>query len=349
MRIEQDTKLDFDDVLLLPQRSEHASRKDVAVKRHFKFKYSPIELNCVPIIAANMDCTGTLAMAESLAKLECLTALHKFYSNKEINSILVKYPRNIFYTLGIRQQDKEKFTQYINEYNAPDLICLDVPNGYIQTFVEYCRWVRSLCPLSVIMAGNVCTETMTSELVISGGIDIVKIGIGPGRTCQTRMVTGIGVPQISAIDSCGEKVRGLHAHICSDGGMKTPGDVCKGLAAGADFVMLGSMLAGSEESDGEWTLDYSFKGYEDTNPAVRKKSLKIHGMSSNKAMEKHYGKIDDYKTSEGREIEVPYKGPVQNVIKEILGGVRSCCAYIGSASIFEMSKCATFIRTNRVH
>lgn len=350
MRIEQDTKLDFDDVLILPQRSELVSRQDVNITRQFRFKYSPLELNCSPLIAANLDTVGTLEMAESLSKLKCLTALHKFYPNNILGPFLTNklYSHNTFYTLGIRQQDQDKFKEYIKEYGQPELICIDVPNAYLQTFVTYCSWVRSQCPMSIIMAGNVVTADMCSELIISGKIDICKVGLGSGSQCLTRKMTGIGLGQISAIDECSEKARCLHAHICSDGGIRSPGDFCKSLCAGADFNMLGTFLAGTDSSQGEWIYDYSFRGYEDINPEKRKKYLKIYGMSSNKAMKKYYGDIPNYKTSEGQEETlIPYKGPVEGVVEQIFGGVRSCATYLGAKSIFEMSKCATFIKMNR--
>lgn len=347
MRIEEGIQLDFEDVLLAPKRSELTSRKEVDVKRYFKFKYSPIELNVVPLIASNMDSIGTMEMCISLAEFDCLTALHKFYPNSELGPFLKKYSKNAFYTLGFRQQDRDKFEDYIKEYGSPDLICIDVPNGYIQSFVDYCSSIRAKCPFSVIMAGNICDNIQTSELLINGKVDIIKCGIGGSKVCTTRIITGVGRGQLSALDSVSEMCRGLHGHSCSDGGIKLIGDISKALSVG-DFVMIGSLFGGHEENNGEWTYDYQFRGYEDTNPEKRKKSIKISGMSSRKIMEKYYGKQDDYKASEGQEIVVDYKGPIENTIKEILGGIRSAAMYIGAKNVFEMSKCASFYRVSRI-
>lgn len=336
MKIEEDIKLDFDDVLIKPKRSETASRANIQIDRFFSFKYTPQTLACCPIIAANMDTTGTLAMAVSLEKKLCLTALHKFYSISSFNTCYNS--RSWFYSLGINNADFSKLNQFIETYKmAPKLICIDVANGYTQQFVKKCYEIRVLCPDSIIMAGNVCTPEMTQELVINGKVDIVKIGIGPGSVCTTRLKTGIGYPQLSAIAECSDVAHGLNAHICADGGIKNPGDVCKALGAGADFVMIGSMLAGTDECNGSWNYENGIK-----------KSLLFHGMSSEQAQIEHNGQMEDYKTAEGIEIEVPYKGLAEDIIKDIQGGIRSCCAYIGARTIKELPKCCTFIRVNRI-
>jgi GMP reductase len=334
MKIEDDIKLDFDDVLIKPKRSEAASRKEVCITRFFKFKYSPYAINKCPIIAANMDTTGSISMAKSLNRQTCLTALHKFH-DREILSLVQIEDHSWFYTLGIQDEDFEKLK---NLGWKPMLICVDVANGYTQQFVKRCAEIREYSPFSIIMAGNVCTPEMVQELVINGRVDIVKIGIGPGSVCTTRLKTGCGYPQLSAIAECADVAHGLSAHICADGGIKNAGDVCKALGAGADFVMIGSLLSGTDECDGEWFY----------NDSCQERQLKYHGMSSKEAQTLHHGKMDDYKSAEGIEIIVPNKGPAINIIKDIQGGIRSCCAYIGAKSIKDLAKCCTFIKVNRI-
>jgi GMP reductase len=363
MKIEQDVKLDFDDVLIKPKRSESPSRSTVQLNRKFKFKYSPYELDCIPLIAANMDTTGSISMAKSLTSLECLTALHKFYPVE----MLVKHftlsddSTKTWYTLGISEKDENKLREFEIRYRTPQLINIDVANGYSQYFVEFCKKIRSRFPFATIMAGNIATPEMAQELVIGGKVDIVKVGIGPGSVCLTRMKTGVGFPQLSAIAECADVVHGLGAHICGDGGCKYPKDICKAFGAGADFVMLGGMLAGTEECEGIW--EYEWKHRESGNKQWSKynwndngldsyttgsKRLRFHGMSSKEAMDLHHGGMADYKASEGEEITVPYKGKAEEVIKDILGSLRGCASLIGAESLKDIPKCCTFVRVNRI-
>jgi len=359
MKIEPDIKLDFDDVLIKPKRSEAASRASVDLRRQFRFKYGGY-LDMVPIIASNMDSIGTIAMMGALHEHNCITALHKFYKAEEIANIDLIH----FITIGIQGYELEKLRKIIElrgENYVRYYINIDVANGYTQNFVHFIKEVRSIVPRnSVIMAGNVATPEMTQELIINGEADIVKVGIGPGSVCTTRLKTGIGYPQLSAIAECADVAHGLKAHICADGGCKNPGDVAKAFGAGADFVMIGGMLAGTEECEGKWTYKKEYKyhpgppGMEqydgidmagtDTNEKI---ALAFHGMSSREAMEQHNGGIAEYKAAEGVEIEVPYKGPVSEVIKDILGGLRSACAYVGADNIKHFPRSCTFIRVNR--
>lgn len=350
MKIEEDIKLDFDDVLLKPKRSTVGSRQDVDLLRQFKTLYSEQTLEGIPIIAANMFCTGTFAMAKVLTDYNISTAYHKFYTNQEISQ-----HRNLnhFYSIGITDEDINKLKAYISEYlEAPYRICVDVANGYSSYFVEKLKLIRALCPQSIIMGGNVCTAEMVQELIISGKVDIVKCGIGPGSTCQTRKVTGVGFPQLSCALECADAAHGLGGLVCIDGGMRTSGDIAKAYGAGADFVMLGGMLAGCEECAGTW--DYDNRNvyrdpWGDGFGTRQKKTLNFYGMSSEQAMITHYGEKKPYKASEGISIKVPYKGFATDVIREILGGLRSACTYVGARRLKDLSKCATFIRVNRVH
>ena len=348
MQIENDIKLDFNDVLIKPKRSQAVSRADVDLTRKFKFLNcqhhddNPIDVG-VPIIAANMDTIGTMEMARELAKHGCSTALHKFYSLSEIEKFYREEDESVldkvFYTTGTGNADFEKLRVLYKLAVPLPKICIDVANGYTQSFVDKCKEVRDLFPNSIIMAGNVCTPEQTLELLLVGKVDILKCGIGGGKSCKTRLVAGVGVPQLSAIIECADAAHGVGGHICSDGGIRMPGDVAKAIGAGADFVMIGGYFAGHDECCGHFICDENGK----------KQKMVFYGMSSNEAMKKHYGSKAKYRASEGRVLEVPYKGRISETIEEILGGLRSTCTYVGTNKLKDLSKCTTFIRVNRVH
>lgn len=354
MRIEQDVKLDFDDVLIKPKRSETGSRSEVNLLRSFKIRTGKIGgLAGVPIIASNMDTVGTFAMCKALAKHSIFTCLHKFYTEAELIEFFSRDrdAMHAFYTLGISDNDINKLLS-VSKSAKIDGICIDVANGYTKYFVDKVRYIREKFPDAVILAGNVATGDMTQELLLNGA-DIVKVGIGPGKVCETRKVTGVGYYQLSAIIECADTAHGVGGHICADGGCATSGDICKAFGAGADFVMLGTMLAGHDECEGEWFYEPKYEWHDGTTdyptPGLRqsgtqKKSLKVYGMSSREAMEKHYGGVAEHRAPEGCCIEVPYKGPVANTVNNILGGLRSSCSYVGTNDIKHFSKCTTFIK-----
>lgn len=354
MRIE-DIKLDFDDVLIRPKRSELSSRKDVDIKREYSFKHSHFYYSGVPIIAANMDSVGTIEMSKAFYKHEMMVALHKYYNLEEIYEHLqiddkedyAVYNTGVWYSMGISEQDYEKFVKYEKMVHpGSDIkICIDVANGYQESFVEFIIKIRNEYPKITIMAGNVVTADITESLIMAGA-DIVKIGIGPGSVCTTRTKTGVGYPQLSAIIECADAAHGLGGHICADGGCRTPGDVAKAFGAGADFVMLGGMLAGHDECEGEKIYGASvFNTIH--NPHQEVTHMKFYGMSSTEAQEKHGEGLKEYRASEGKCVEVPYKGPVENIIQEILGGLRSTCTYVGARELKELTKRTTFVRVNR--
>ncbi|HVE44921.1 MAG TPA: GMP reductase [Gammaproteobacteria bacterium] len=336
MRIETDIKLDFSDVLIRPKRSVLKTRADVSLTREFKFKHASTLWQGVPIIAANMDHTGTFNMAKTLSEHGLLTALDKFIEVEAWQHFVKEHPSvlsSCFVSAGISDADFARLEELLAVMPAP-LICLDVANGYTERFVSCLERVREQYPAAVIMAGNVVTGEMVEELILSGA-DIVKIGIGPGSVCTTRKKTGVGYPQLSAIIECADAAHGLGGHVCADGGCATPGDVAKAFAAGADFVMLGGMFAGHDECSGE-VIEEGDKRYK-----------RFYGMSSTEAMERHHGSIADYRSSEGRSVNVPYRGPVKNTILDILGGIRSTCTYVGAHRLKELSKRTTFIRVAR--
>jgi GMP reductase len=337
MRIEYDVKLDFHDVLIRPKRSVLKTRADVSLEREFRFKHSKTTWKGVPIIAANMDHTGTIAMAKALADHHLLTALDKFITPDAWSALAADTKANAaphtFVSMGIADGDFAHLEQMMQAAPCP-FLCLDVANGYTERFVACLEHLREKYPQTVIMAGNVVTGEMVEELILSGA-DIVKIGIGPGSVCTTREKTGVGYPQLSAIIECADAAHGLGGQVCADGGCVTPGDVAKAFAAGADFIMLGGMLAGHDECLGDVITEDG------------KKFKRFYGMSSMEAMERHHGSMADYRASEGRSVNVPYRGPVKNTILDILGGIRSTCTYVGAHQLKELSKRTTFIRVAR--
>lgn len=329
MKIEDGIKLDFSDVLFRPKRSTLASRKEVSLSRTYTFKHSGKEYTGVPIMAANMDGVGTLAMAESLAKHDMFTCLGKNYDSSGLEWFdgTVNWD-HVAISTGTSNSDFEKLVNMMEHYPF-EYICIDVANGYSEHFGDFVAKVRDKYPTHTIIAGNVVTADMTQELILRGA-DIIKVGIGPGSVCTTRIQTGVGYPQLSAIMECSDAAHGLGGHIIADGGCTCPGDVAKAFGAGADFVMLGGMLAGHDEGGGN----------------VENGKVTFYGMSSDTAMNKHHGGVADYRSSEGRTVEIPYKGPVENTIKNMLGGIRSTCTYVGASELKHLSKCTTFVRVN---
>jgi GMP reductase len=284
-----------------------------------------------------MDTTGTFEMARALDAFRLSTALHKHYSVDECIRFFRSLERKsaAFYSMGITKADEEKFKRVVDAAgDAVGYVCIDVANGYHENFGTFVTRIRSAYPRLVIMAGNVVTGEMTEELILSGA-DIVKVGIGPGSVCTTRKMTGVGYPQLSAVIECADAAHGLSGLICADGGCSTPGDVAKAFGGGADFVMLGGMFAGHDESGGE-RVERDGATYQ-----------RFYGMSSKAAMERYAGGVAEYRAAEGKEVLVPYRGPVANTAQEILGGVRSACTYVGARRLKELSKRTTFVRVTQ--
>ncbi len=340
MRIEYELKLGFKDVMFRPKRSTLRSRSQVNLERQFTFLHSGKKWIGVPIIAANMDTVGTFEMVEALCQEKIITAVHKHYTIEEWSTFLDGKPTDFFQYIalstGTGQSDEEKMDTILRAYPQIEFICIDVANGYSEHFVAFVRKVRAKYKDKVIIAGNVVTGEMVEELLLSGA-DIVKVGIGPGSVCTTRVKTGVGYPQLSAIIECADAAHGLGGQIISDGGCKIPGDVSKAFGGGADFVMLGGMFAGHDESGGEVVEEGG------------KKFRLFYGMSSKTAMDKHSGGVAEYRASEGKTVKVPYRGSVADTVKDILGGVRSTCTYVGAAKLKELSKRTTFIRVQEQH
>ena len=335
MRIESDLKLDYKDVLLKPKRSKLTSRKDVDMEREFKFLNSGKEFTGIPIIASSMDGVGTFSMAKILQNYKMLTVLRKHYEpedwdNAVASGLDLNYVSICTGTNRIWDEDAPEFLTLkvvLEKYPEIPFITLDVANGYHENFVDFVAQMREDFPEQTIIAGNVITAEMTEELILRGA-DIVKCGIGPGSVCTTRLMTGVGIPQLSGIIECADAAHGVGGQVIAEGGCVYPGDVAKAFGAGADFVMLGGMLAGHEESE----------------IAILDGKMEFYGMGSDRAMEIHGARKDGYRGAEGKEIKIPYKGKVEDTMTEIIGGVRSACTYIGATKIKDMPKCATFVQ-----
>jgi len=331
MRIIEEVKLDFKDVLFVPKRSTLTSRREVDLTRHFRFKHSGYEYKGIPIMASNMDGVGTFEMARALTQHSLFTCIVKTkgyadwvenWNNLTENTVAV--------STGITEADSKRLDIILEHCPDIQFICIDVANGYHEHFGDFVEQVRLKYPKKTIIAGNVVTADMTQELIMRGA-DIVKVGIGPGSVCTTRFQTGVGYPQLSAIIECSDAAHGLNAHIIADGGCTSPGDVAKAFGAGADFVMLGGMLAGHTEGGGE----------------VVDGKVKFYGMSSDTAMDKHNGGVASYRSSEGKTVTMSYKGDVEQTVLDILGGLRSTCTYVGAVNLKNLSKCTTFVRVTQ--
>lgn len=341
MRIETDIKLGFKDVMIRPKRSTLKSRSEVSLIRKFHFRHGDNRWEGIPIIAANMDTVGTFEMATVLSGHQVITAIHKHYSVEQWVEFIKAAPAPvtdyICVSTGTAANDAKKLDDIIRACPSLRFICIDVANGYSEHFVDFVKKTRKNYPGQIIIAGNVVTGEMVEELLLAGA-DIIKVGIGPGSVCTTRVKTGVGYPQLSAIVECADAAHGLGGHIISDGGCKVPGDVAKAFGGGADFVMLGGMLAGHAESGGELAEGDDGKKYK-----------LFYGMSSETAMNKYSGGVAEYRASEGKTIKMPFRGPVNETVLDILGGIRSTCTYVGASQLKELTKRTTFIRVQEQH
>ena len=333
MKIEDDIKLDFSDVLIRPKRSKLSSRSQVSLERTLKFPNSNQTWTGIPIIAANMDTVGTYEVYEVLSKHKILTAMHKFYTLEDYQEMDLD-KEYFMVSTGIGENDLINLQNILDNIDVK-FICIDVANGYMDKLCEFCAKVRELYPNKVIIAGNVVTREITEDLFLRGKVDIVKVGIGPGSACTTRLKTGVGMPQLSSIIECADAAHGVNGHIIGDGGITCPGDMSKAFGGGADFVMMGGQFAGHDENPGELIEENG------------KKYKLFYGMSSDTAMNKRYGKMARYRSSEGRTIKIKYKGQLEATVLDYLGGVRSTCTYINAKNIKNISKCCTFMRVNR--
>jgi len=346
MIIEPEIKLDFKDVLIRPKRSTLTTRKEVDLSRKFSFVNAKLDIpykghelipeySGIPIMASNMDGVGTMEVADCLIPHGMFTCLTKIYSENQLEKFFISEENKggrsdyVAMSIGITEEDRSKFSNVYNKVGQKlRYVCIDVANGYTERFCNFIANFRDKFPNIIIIAGNVCTADQTQELILKGA-DIIKCGIGPGSVCTTRVKTGVGYPQLSTIIECSDAAHGLGGHIISDGGCTVAGDLAKAFGGGADFVMLGGMFAGHDEGGGE----------------VKGNKVQFYGMSSKTANEKHFGGLRDYRAAEGKTVEVPYKGKINDTVQDMLGGLRSACTYSGARRLKDLCKCTTFIRT----
>ena len=346
MIIEPEIKLDFKDVLIRPKRSTLTTRKEVDLSRKFSFVNAKLDIpykghelipeySGIPIMASNMDGVGTMEVADTLIPHGMFTCLTKTYSENQLEKFFISEENKggrsdyVAMSIGITEEDRSKFSNVYNKVGKKlRYVCIDVANGYTERFCNFIANFRDSFPNIIIIAGNVCTADQTQELILKGA-DIIKCGIGPGSVCTTRVKTGVGYPQLSTIIECSDAAHGLGGHIISDGGCTVAGDLAKAFGGGADFVMLGGMFAGHDEGGGE----------------VKGNKVQFYGMSSKTANEKHFGGLRDYRAAEGKTVQVPYKGKINDTVQDMLGGLRSACTYSGARRLKDLCKCTTFIRT----
>lgn len=348
--------LDYSDILIRPKMGINLdSRKDVNLVRTFKFKHGQTRTG-LGVFNANMATVGNFAVAKKLLMRGMFATLHKHYTTEEIGAFFDECRGqnvpldNLFITIGLRNADDEiqKLKDLESKYGwcGARNICIDAPNFYIGRALDTLARVRAEFSDAVIMAGNIASSDICLKLL--DGADIIKCGIGSGSACLTRKQTGCGVPMVSLILKCADIAHSVGGHICADGGIVDVGDICKALCLNADFVMVGGMFAGTDEAAGE-KQEKHFETNEvvDGVRLIQTKYFKMYyGMSSEYANNKFAGGMSNYKTSEGRELLIPYTGALDKVLQDITGGIASCCTYIGAASIKHMSKCATIIQVH---
>ena len=335
MKIETDVKLDFSDVLIRPKRTTMTSRSQVDLNRTITFPHSPYTWCGVPIIAANMDTVGTFEVYKALSQQRIITAFHKFYCEEDFKRMRPELNTDYYMvSTGIKEHDFQRLQNILSVVPDTKFICIDVANGYMEALLDYCVRVREAYPDKIIVAGNVVSREMTEALIIRGKVDIVKVGIGSGSACTTRLKTGVGMPQLSAIMECADAAHGANGFIIGDGGITSPGDMAKAFGGGADFIMCGGVFSGHDENPGD-IIEIDGDKYK-----------LFYGMSSSKAMKTHYGQVANYRSSEGRVVQVCYKGSILDTVNDFLGGIRSMCTYVNAKKIKHVPKCVTFIRVN---
>lgn len=348
--------LDYSDILIKPKIGINLnSRKDVNLQRIFKFKHGQIRTG-LGVFNANMATVGNFSVAEKLLSKGMFATLHKHYSVEEIGHFLEQCRNenipldNLFVTIGLKNHNKEiqklKDLENKHHWKSSQNICIDAPNFYIPKALDILAKIRQEFPDSVIMAGNIASGDICLKLLDYA--DIIKCGIGSGSACLTRKQTGCGTPMVSLILECADIAHSVNGHICADGGIVDVGDICKAFCLNADFVMAGGIFAGTDEAAGERTEKH-FETNEiiDGKHVIQTRYFKqYYGMSSEYANNKFAGGMCDYKTSEGRELLIPYTGALDKVLQDITGGIASCCTYIGAASVKHVSKCATIIQVN---
>lgn len=364
MQIIDSVQLDFSDVLIKPRRSSIDSRSKVDITREYKFKWCPYVIKGTGIMQANMGTIGNFNVSRKMLENGLFACLHKYHSVEDLiefyGELYDKYVhsgdkslRRCLLGIGLRDDGIEKLRAINKALGIQVGVKFDVPNGYIPQVKEKVIELRKEFPEMFIMVGNVVTGDITEDLILSGA-DCVAVGIGPGGQCLTRPTTGCGRPQLSAIIECADAAHQVGGMVCADGGITCPGDLGKAFGAGADFIMIGSLFAGTDEADGEIISKWIFNGeYEPAmdgsgfEPCLELKEFKqFYGMSSTLAQEKFGNGKPKYRASEGRVSLVPYVGSIDGVIEELLGGLRSTMTYIGAWKLKNIPKQCTFYKVH---
>ena len=340
MRIIEETQLDFDDVLIQPKCSKLLSRSQISLEREFKWYDANNQhkhtMKCISYGTTNMGTVGTCKIAELMAKSGHIACLEKHIPYEEIDKLFSKLTEEeqsrVIPSIGIKESTDDIKKLY-DKWHLK-LLMIDVPNGYIPSLIDRIRELHSYCVDTCIIAGNVVDAAGASQL-LDAGVKVAKVGVGNGAMCVTRLKTGVGRPQLSTIIEVADVCHQRGCYVMCDGGVASPGDVCKAFGAGADFVISGALFAGCEEAEGD-AIEIDGKKYK-----------QYYGMSSHLAQAKHFGGIRKYSSSEGREKLIPCSGSLQDVLDDIDGGIRSCCTYIGCEKMKNFSRHTTFYRVHK--
>lgn len=362
MQIVDSVQLDFSDVLIKPRRSSIDSRSKVNISRDYKFKWCPIPITGTGIMQSNMGTIGNFEVSRKMLNNGLFACLHKHHPLEDLLSFykeLFSYGdgiwRRCLLSIGLRDNGIEKLRTINKELGVQIGIKFDVPNGYIPQVKERVIELRKEFPEMFIMVGNVVTGDITEDLILSGA-DCVAVGIGNGAQCLTRRQTGCGRPQFSALVECSDAAHQVGGMVCCDGGITCPGDLGKAFGAGSDFIMIGSLFAGTDEADGEiitkWINNGEYDrflydiGYKFEPHLEEKKFKQFYGMSSTLAQEKFGNGKPSYRASEGRVTLMPYVGSIDGVIEELLGGLRSTMTYIGAKNLKDIPKQSVFFKVH---
>jgi IMP dehydrogenase len=320
--------LTFDDVLIVPAKSDVRSRRDPILNSKLTRK---IEIS-TPIISANMDTVTEAPMAIAMNEQGGVGILHRFMTIEEqaTQASLIKQAgvANIAASVGVNMSGSDDFRIRAEALvqSGVNIVTIDIAHGHSVSMIETVKWLKDRFPNVQIIAGNVATPDGAEDL-ITAGADAIKVGIGPGSMCTTRIITGAGVPQLTAIALCAEVGMAHGVPIIADGGIRTSGDMVKAFAAGASTVMLGSMLSGTIETPGD----------------IKSGKKQYRGMASKAAQVSWRGGVPEGMAPEGESTFVPVKGHVKDVILELTGGIRSGMSYVNATSISEIRERARFI------
>ena len=334
-------KIDFKDVLIVPNKTTIKSRKEVSLQREFTFKNNT-KWKGVPIISSNMDTVSDVKTFDILRQHDYITCFPKHYNKKWT----LDFPKHLElvdnYMLTCGTGDSNNLIALVKKLYTfgihPRFICVDVANGYMKQLEDTCVQIKSFFPECILVAGNVVTPDSVYELMSQCGVDIVKIGIGSGAVCTTRLKAGVGYPQLSAMLECKSAAELGGGYLISDGGIVYPCDIAKAFAAGSDFVMCGSILAGHDESPGELVIAEDGQKYKT-----------YYGMASETAVKKYNEGKMGYRTAEGKKVLIKLKGPLDTTIEDINGSLRSACSYTDSRNLEEFYNKSKFIEVNTTH